>query len=331
MKPSDSGKRTPLMHATDMDDTTLRYAREAPDSAALTHPAMVEAVRHLLQPLVKLLIANGVPYAALSDLLKSIYFDMANEIISASGKEASDSRISVISGLHRKDVKRLRNHKQDAEHLPEKTSLASEVYTRWISEPRYLNRRGQPQPLARLASAGGRNSFESLVASVSKDVRSRALLEELLRLDLVLLDERDRVIPNRKAFVPKRGTDEMIYYFGQNAHDHLAAAAQNLLGIHPSFLEQGIFGDALSAASVAELEELVRKEWQRLVRKVVPRANELDSRDAKSGQNGMRMRFGTYFYSENRQPGHSDAGTQANGGMHSARSRTGPAKARVKN
>jgi hydroxymethylpyrimidine pyrophosphatase-like HAD family hydrolase len=313
-----------------MDGTTLGHAQGKPDGAALTHPALVEAVRHLLQPLAKLLIANGVPYPALSDLLKSIYFDMASEITSESGKEATDSRISVISGLHRKDVKRLRSHKHDAEHLPTKTSLASEVFTRWISEPRYLNRRGQPQPLARLASAGGRTSFESLVASVSKDVRSRALLEELLRLGLVLLDDQDRVITNRKAFVPERGTDEMNYYFGQNAHDHLAAAAQNLLGIRPSFLEQGIFGDALSAASVTELEKLVRKEWQRLVREIVPRANVLDSRDAKSGQKGMRMRFGIYFFSENRQPGHPDAGTQANGGKRSARSRTGPAKARVK-
>ena len=313
-----------------MNDTIAQHGLGAPDGAVFTHPALVDAVSHLLRPLVKLLIANGVPYPALSDLLKSIYFDMADKMISQSGKDSSDSRLSVVTGLHRKDVKRLRNHKQDAENLPQKTSLASEVFTRWISEPRYLNRRGQPQPLARLASAGERDSFESLAASVSKDVRSRTLLEELMRLGLVTLDKKDRAVPSRKAFIPERGTDEMIYYFGQNAHDHLAAAAQNLLGMQPAFLEQGIFGDALSGASVTELDELVRKEWQRLVRELVPRANALDKRDAKSGQHDMRMRFGIYFYAENKQPGLLDAGIQVNGGKQGARSRTRLAKARVK-
>ena len=57
-------------------------------------------------------------------------------------------------------------------------------------------------PLPRLASQGGGASFESLAARVSKDIRSRPMLDELLRLGVVYLDDRDRVVLNVEAFVP---------------------------------------------------------------------------------------------------------------------------------
>jgi hypothetical protein len=195
-------------------------------------------------------------------------------------------------------VRRFRADGVRGSGIARETSLASEVFTRWISDKRFLNSRRQPLPLPRLASAGGRHSFESLALSISKDVRSRALLEELLRLGMVTIDGRDRVVLNQRAFVPPPGSQEMLYFFSRNAHDHLAAAVANLLGRDPTFLEQAIFADDLSEASVAEIEAAVKSEWQALVRNVVPKASRLDRRDAEQRDTGHRMRFGIYFYSE---------------------------------
>ena len=261
-------------------------------------PAVTLAVRHLLRPLVRLLLADGVPYPALAALLKEIYFEVARRDLAPGEKKQTNSQISLITGIHRKDVRRMLEDGAAPETLQKETSLASEVFTRWISDPHFLNSRKQPLALARLASAGGERSFEFLAAGISKDVRARALLDELLRLGMVTVDVRDRVVLNRHAFVPTQGSEEMAFYFGQNAHDHLAAAVHNLLGRDPMFLEQGIFGDQLSQASIDELAELVRKEWRKMVREVVPRAAKLDERDAKRGTTDMRMRFGIYFYAD---------------------------------
>jgi len=54
-------------------------------------------------------------------------------------------------------------------------SLAGEVVARWLSHPDHQDRRRRPRALARA-------EFDALVASVSSDVRGRALLDELLRL-----------------------------------------------------------------------------------------------------------------------------------------------------
>ena len=261
-------------------------------------PALEGALRDLLRPLIRLLLARGMTYTALTPLLKELYFEVASWELAPGAAPQTDSRISLISGIHRKDVRRFRAEGVAGAAIGRETSLASEVFTRWISDKRFLDSRRRPLALPRLASAGGKRSFEHLATSVSKDVRSRALLEELLRLGMVTVDAKDRVVLNQRAFVPPPGSQEMLYFFSRNAHDHLAAAVANLLGREPTFLEQGVFADDLSEASVAELEGAVKAEWQKLVRGVVPLATRLDERDAKRGDTGHRMRFGIYFYSE---------------------------------
>jgi hypothetical protein len=262
-----------------------------------TPPGLDRAVRHLLRPLVRLLLAKGVHYPALCAMLKDIYFEVATEDF-ASGEEQTTSRISVITGLHRKEVRRMREAAPRRRAVSLETSLSSELFTRWITDRRYLGAGKRPRALPRLASVGGKRSFEALAASISKDVRARALLDELLRLELVTIDNDDRVTLKHRAFVPKRGSAEATYFFGENVHDHLAAAVHNLLGREPEYLEQAIFGGELSRESVEEIAGLVRQEWARLLRRIVPRASELDERDAKDGRTGMRMRFGIYFHAD---------------------------------
>ncbi|HET9580346.1 MAG TPA: DUF6502 family protein [Usitatibacter sp.] len=261
--------------------------------------ALDRAVREVLRPLVRLLLARGIPYPALAAMLKEVYFDVAVRDVVEAGQQTT-SGISLITGLHRKDVRRMREEAGERPAVTLETRLASEIFTRWISDARYLDSRRHPRALPRLASAGGRRSFEALAESVSRDVRPRALLDEFLRLGLVSVDGEDRVTLNQRAFVPERGSREALYFFGANAHDHLAAAVHNLLGGDPEMLEQGVFGDELSAESVRAIAGLVRSEWGRMLREIVPEASRLDERDARSGDTGMRMRFGIYFYSEPR-------------------------------
>jgi hypothetical protein len=248
---------------------------------------------------VRLLLAKGVQYPALAAMLKDVYFEVASEEHAGGGGDPTASQLSLATGLHRKDVRRMRETAAQRPAVSLETSLSSEIFTRWISDKRFLDARKQPRALPRLASVGGERSFESLAASISTDVRARALLEELVRLGLVTVDDSDHVRLNQRAFVPKRGSGEAMYYVGENVHDHLAAAVDNLLGREPQRLEQAIFGHELSPESVAELDDLVRREWARVVREIVPRATELDARDAKSGRATMRMRFGMYFHAEN--------------------------------
>ena len=195
--------------------------RHAASPAAAPPQALVSALRRVLRPLVRLMLARGVSFPFVAELLKGLFVEVAEREFALEGKAQTASRLSLLSGVHRKDVRRLRGAALSAgEPMPHSVSLGAQLVAAWLAGARVCDRRGRPRPLARAASAGGEASFEALVARVSKDIRARAVLDEWLRLGIVRLDARDRVCLNAEAFVPARGFEEMAFYFGQNCHDH---------------------------------------------------------------------------------------------------------------
>jgi hypothetical protein len=260
-------------------------------------PPLISALRRLLRPLVRLLLANGVTYPFLANLLKSVFVEVAERDFRLEGRRQTDSRINLLTGVHRKDVRRLRQQQATAEPVPPAVSLGAQLVARWTAMPPYLDEQGQPRPLPRLTSEGGDVSFEALVESVNKDIRSRVVLDEWLRLGIAQLDDDDRVRLNVAAFVPERGFDEKAYYLGRNVHDHLAAAAHNLAGERPPFLERSVYYDGLTTASAAALAELARELGMQSLQAVNRRALELQERDRQDPAAKRRMNFGIYYYS----------------------------------
>src|SRR5262245_25774849 len=261
--------------------------------------ALVAALRRLLQPLVRLLTAQGITYPMLADLLKQVYVDVAVRDFRLDGAAPTDSRVTLLTGVHRKDVKRLRTPgAPQPEAMPEMVALGSQLAGVWTTRRDLRDRKGLPRPLPRLASQGGERSFEGLVASISKDIRARPLLDEWLRLGVVTIDEQDRVVLRSAAFVPSRGFDEKAFYFGHNLHDHIAAAGHNMQGEGPPFLERSVYYEGLDAASIASIKELAESAGMEAVQSVYRESKEHESRDRKTASPKQRLTFGIYFYSE---------------------------------
>lgn len=268
----------------------------APPPAEAPSSAFVSAIRHLLRPLVKVLLARSIPFPFLANLLKSIYVEVAAEEFLLQGKPQTDSRISLLSGVHRKDVKRLRSEMLQEQTIPPAVSLSARLVKLWRSDPQRLDETGRHRPLPRLMSEGGAESFEALVSSVSKDIRSRVILDEWLRTGIATIDEEGRVCLNTDAFLEGGGLDEKAYYFGQNVHDHLSAAAHNLLGQSPQFLERAVQYGNLSPKSVAELAELSRQLGLQALETLSKRATELEAQDKDDPAASQRISFGVYSY-----------------------------------
>ena len=259
-------------------------------------PALIEALRHLLRPLIRLLLVNGITYPYLSNLLKSLYVEVAREEFVLHGKPQTDSRISLLSGVHRKDVKRLGEESPEEQVTPPTVSLGAKLVAVWTSNAMYLDEHGRSLPLPRQVSEGGAKSFEGLVSSVSKDIRSRVILDEWLRIGIAHLDESDRVCLNTDAFIPENGYNEKAYFFGQNLHDHIAAGAHNLLGQKPSFLDRSVYYDNLTPESVAEVAEMSKKLGMQSLVAVNKRAKVLQEKDAGKSSANLRINFGVYYF-----------------------------------
>ena len=260
---------------------------------------LVEALERILRPLVRLLVGAGITYPFLCSLLKRLYVEVASRDFALDGKRATDSRVSLLSGVHRKDVRTLRDDARPAAKLPASVSLGSRVVARWLGEARYLDAAGRPRALPQRAARGP--SFEELVATESRqDLRPRAVLDELMRLGIAGLTEDGRVALRVEAFVPSEGGEEKTYYFGRNVADHVAAAVHNLEGGEPPFLERAVSYHGLRAEDVERLREEAGRLGMEMLKTLNRRALDMQRRNRRNGVDGglRRMSTGLYFFDE---------------------------------
>ncbi|MFG0400242.1 DUF6502 family protein [Pseudomonas sp. zjy_11] len=262
-------------------------------------PSMLSALRRVMRPLVRLMLRKGVTYTMFTDLLKQVFVDVAHREFRLNDTAPTDSRISLLTGVHRKDVRRLRNEGDTAlTTLPDNITLGAQLVNVWTNTPPFCSAPGQARALARLASVGGDCSFDALVARVSTDIRGRVVLDEWLRLGVVRLDEQDCVHLEAHAFVPQKGFDEKAAYFGHNLHDHACAAVHNLSGEGQPFFERSVHYDALSPASVEHLRDVVAKDGMQTLLAFSRLAAELESVDEPGIEQRQRITVGLYFYTE---------------------------------
>lgn len=267
---------------------------DRPEPIQGTPPSFVRAVERVLRPFVRAMIAHGLSYTQLIVHLKRMYVDVAEREFTIAGRRQTDSRITLLTAVHRKDVKRLRGGQQTPVPPPARLSLHAEMIALWRGDPAFLDESGAPRALP-LRAAPGEPSFDALVERVSKDFRGRVVLDEWLRLGLAKQDG-ELVTLNAAAFVPRDGFDELAYYFGRNLHDHIAAAEHNLARRGPPFLERSVYYDGLTPDSVAALREMAEKLGTEallaLNREALRRAGEDHDKPGPK----QRFTFGAYFY-----------------------------------
>lgn len=246
-----------------------------------------------LLPIAKLSLAAGLKLPDLIEAMKAALVTAASE--GSIAKKLSDSQLSVVTGVHRKDLRRLKERTGLGKTY--RASLSSQVFGRWRSDPIYLTKSGAPRVLNRSQPDHENRSFETLVASISTDVHPRSVLDDLVRLGMVEVSAGDRLKLVAKAFVPKNDAQELWEISAQNASDHLMAIAHNLLGDPPQFLEQAIFTDELSAESATEFNRLTAHSWKLVFDYMLPELRTLIAKDkASKTRPNKRVNLGMYSY-----------------------------------
>ena len=261
-----------------------------------SQPTLVlDRVLRVLQPLVRLLVRNGVTYTVLAAALKRVFLQVAQAELAGRNMPQTDSAVSLLSGVHRRDVRELTRGPVSELGEPGPLGLAAQVVARWMHDPAFVQSDGSTRVLPK---GGEGSSFDNLVAGVSRDVRPRAVLDELLRLGVVQ-DTEDGLVLEGSGFAPRQGFEEVSWLTAANLHDHAAAAVANLQG-EANFLEQAVFVDQISAASALQLQQAAKAAWKQAFHMVMQQAQTRFDGDAPlpAAERGHRARFGVYFYSE---------------------------------
>lgn len=248
------------------------------------------ALRAMLRPIVRLCLRSSLGIQTLVETAKEVFVELAAEEIRRSGERLTASRISVITGLHRRDVQRLLEGSAPKES---QGALVARVIGQWEQDPRFRTKGGAPKVL----STGSADSdFHRLVATVSKDVNPGTVLRELERTGVIEHTDRGAKLIGRAYNVGER-VEEGMAILTSDVDDLVVAVEENLLGeVDVPNLHGRTEYDNISVDALPEIREWVFKEGSLFHRKVRDYLSRFD-RDINpevGGKGGARVVFSTF-------------------------------------
>lgn len=278
-----------------------------PIAAGAASDAAVDALLQVMVPMARVAIDHGLQFRRMEELLKHAMIEAARDAAAEdAAATGSVSRLSVITGIHRQEIKRLLGVGRQPAPVDERTRVC-ELFIRWTTDPRWHDEAGRPRVLPRRFDRDDEPCFEKLARSVTRDVHPRTLLDELVRLELAEVDEReDTVALVRGLFVPLGRVADSLAFLGGNVGDHLAAARANVAATmrrrsasdpRPPFLEQSLQADELCAESALDGAKEATARWVEISRTMAQRLQALENDDRAAGRTPThRVRIGMYCY-----------------------------------
>ncbi len=188
--------------------------------------SLQKAVTRVLAPLVRLLLRHGVSHAEFANWSKQAYVSEAGNSFSLNEKRPSVSRIAIITGINRKEVKRVMDLPAEVNTGVSKHNRAVRVITGWLQDTDFHDQDGNPR---QLSYGDANDSFNRLVKQHGGDVPPRAMLDELLRVGTVT-ETNGTVRLEHAGYVPHHSEDALLDIFATSAYDLLTTLENNLSG-----------------------------------------------------------------------------------------------------
>ena len=224
------------------------------------HPAF-HYLHTLLKPVVRFCLRRSIQIQVLLESVKALFVELAEEELVRLKKDATISRLSVMTGVHRKDVKRI----QSTDYaMSTTTSFLTKVIGLWLSDPDFLEKETTPRILTHSKQE---SEFSSLVSRVSTDLNPATVLFELERHGIIKKSENGiELLAQSLSLHEDEG--KALDVLSKDV-EHLTAAAEENIFERKSVpnLHRRTEYDNVNPAAVPELKKLLLEEGFRLHKK----------------------------------------------------------------
>ena len=186
------------------------------------------ALLKALRPVARFLMKSGIGYREFAEISKSAFVDVATTDYGLRGRPTNISRVAVMTGLTRKEVKRLRDKISAGNQVDMARVIPpAEILSRWHSDADYLDSAGRPLTLE---FDGVAPSFAGLVKKYGGDIPPGAMRTELRRVGAVTEDESGRLTVQMKDFRPIEREDQVQRALGLALYGLALSIDHNLNG-----------------------------------------------------------------------------------------------------
>jgi hypothetical protein len=179
----------------------------------------------VMRPIVRILLRYGIGYREFVEVVKTAFVDVASSDFGLRGRPTNISRVAVMTGLTRKEVKRLRDKLSSGDTIiAVKTTPLADVLHHWHAQAEFTDSSGRPRALSFSAE---KDSFAELVRRYGGDVPPGAMRTELNRVGAIVEDENGRLRATQRGFRPDRRHENLLTLLVHGAYAMLSNIAHN--------------------------------------------------------------------------------------------------------
>lgn len=227
------------------------------------HQALATAVLRLLRPLVRVLLRHGMAYGSFAELARKAFAEEGFDHIARSGKRASASSVAALTGLTRREAKRLQDADEaDFDAAGYRHNRAVRAVSGWISDAKYLDDAGEPAVLPMEGDAG---SFSALVREFCGDIPPAAMIAVLQAAGTVTVIDGE-VKLRKRAYLPLATPVDRIHILGTDVAELIDSIGHNLEASPDDlFFQRKVYNFTVRNDALAAFRELSGAESQALL------------------------------------------------------------------
>lgn len=154
----------------------------------------------MLRPVARILLRHGVSFREMSELSKKVYVDVATDEFGVDGRPTNVSRVALLTGMTRRDVRKVRLGTDEEEQRSiSRTNICARVLSGWFQDPQFRDAGGRPLPLP---ESGAYPSFHDLAKRYAGDIPVTATLKELKRAGAVSEGDDGALVARARDYMP---------------------------------------------------------------------------------------------------------------------------------
>lgn len=230
-------------------------AINTPDS---TQSVFESAIRKIVEALARVLLKHGIQYPAFAEIAKQAFVTVAtNEHGLREGRQASKSRVALLTGVNRRDVARVQKYMAEGGQPPVYNPLI-QLTAHWIRDEAYLDENNEPLELEVL---GPEPSLDSLRARACPDIPITAVIRELLKMGLIKSIDEDETRPGRvrladRGYLPHESIPAKIDLMGSDVAALIQTIGWNIENPYLPQFQRKVSFNNLSEEGVLRLHQM---------------------------------------------------------------------------
>lgn len=184
-----------------------------------------QTIRITLRPFIRLLLRYGMGYGEFAQVCKKLFVEVADSDFRIADRKQTVSRISVLTGITRREIKQIRECSGDTSNEYTHCNHAARVLVSWHEDVEFQDDKGNPAPLP--INSEGHGTFNMLTQKYGNNTPYRAILDELVRVGAVTMDDVGIARVISEAYVPSKESQKQISAAMQSIAMQIATVDSN--------------------------------------------------------------------------------------------------------